>query len=148
MRTSLTAALCAVVASLALATGAQAKSMSGTAGADRLSGTASADSIKGRAGDDRINPRKGRDRVNAGSGDDTVNARDNSADKVTCGAGHDTVRLDAEDTADSSCEDVRQSGEQTDSQSDPNQRPQPGDGRDCPAKEEQSGSGEPQSDQG
>ncbi len=87
MRTSLTAALCAVVASLALATGAQAKSVSGTNGGDRLSGTASADAIKAkggndrvqaRGGDDRVNAGKGRDRVNAGGGDDVVQARDGS----------------------------------------------------------------------
>lgn len=145
MRTSLTAGLCAIAASLALATGAQAKSVSGTAGADRLSGTASADTIKGKGGDDRINPRKGRDRVSAGSGDDVVNARDGSADRVSCGAGDDTVRLDAKDTADSSCEDVQQSGEPTESESNQAPQQQGGHGGNCPGREEQSGSGESQS---
>ncbi len=138
MRTTFTAALCAVVASLALATGAQAKSVSGTNGGDRLSGTASADAIKAkggndrvtaRGGDDRVNAGKGRDSVNAGGGDDVVQAQDGTKDVVRCGAGDDTAKLDAGDVIadataddpDGSCEDVQQSGTQTESDSNPNQ---------------------------
>ncbi len=154
MRTSLTAALCAVVASLALATGAQAKSVSGTNGGDSLSGTSSADAIKAkggndrvqaRGGDDRVNAGKGRDRVSAGGGDDVVQARDGSRDRVTCGAGDDTVKLDAGDViadataddANGSCEDVQRAGAQEESNATPDSQSDSRDGRDCPAKEEQ-----------
>ena len=153
MQATLTAALCVLVASLALATGAQAKSVSGTNGGDRLSGTSSADAIKAkggndrvqaRGGDDRINAGKGRDRVNAGAGDDTVQAQDGSADRVTCGAGEDTVRLDAKDTADESCENVQQAGEQTESNSNPEQE-NSNRGENCPGREEEPASSEGQS---
>jgi Ca2+-binding RTX toxin-like protein len=161
MRTTLSAALCAVVASLALATGAQAKSVSGTDGGERLSGTASADAIKAkggndrvtaRGGDDRVNAGKGRDRVNAGAGDDVVQAQDGAKDVVTCGAGDDTAKLDAGDTiadatADNpygSCEDVQGSGTQDESDSNSGPENRPGDGRDCPGKEENAPSGETQ----
>ena len=71
---------------------------------------------------------------------------------MTCGAGDDTVKLDAQDTIadateenpDGSCEDVQQSGEQTDGESGDRQR-RSGRGEDCPGKEEKTASGESQS---
>ncbi len=157
MRISLTAGLCALVASLALATGAEARSVSGTNGGDRLSGTASADAIKARGGDDRVTARggddrvnagRGRDSVNAGGGDDVIQAKDGAEDVVRCGAGDDTAKLDAGDVIadatakdpDGSCEDVRAQAPRR------SRTPTPAgsraDGRDCPAKEEEPASGE------
>jgi Ca2+-binding RTX toxin-like protein len=157
MRTSITAALCAVVACLALSGNAMAAQVAGTNGGDRLNGTSSDDSIKAkggndrvraRGGDDRVNAGRGRDKVNAGGGDDTVQARDGSKDAVVCGAGDDTVKLDAgdviadatEDDSNGSCEDVQRTGAQPETDADDRR----GDrhGRDCPGKRDDAGEGE------
>ncbi len=76
-------------------------------------------------------------------------------DKVVCGSGDDTAKLDATDviadaTADDpngSCEDVQRTGAQSESDGDSNSRSESTDGRNCRGKDEQSGSGNSQDDQ-
>jgi Ca2+-binding RTX toxin-like protein len=90
MRKALTAALLAMVASLALSSSALAAQVNGTNGRDRLSGTGSADGIKAKAGNDRVSGRAGRDRIDAGRGNDRVTAGGGS-DRVRGGAGADLL---------------------------------------------------------
>jgi Ca2+-binding RTX toxin-like protein len=95
----------------------------GLGGDDTLSGNAGNDALHGNAGDDRLEGWGGRDVLvggggrdtmlgginqdtfSAGPGDDRVFARDNVAEDVNCGTGHDFVRADSADTL-HACEDV------------------------------------------
>jgi hypothetical protein len=67
------------------------------AGNDYGYGEAGADRILGSTGADTINPGSGRDVVLTGTGRDIVYAFDHSRDVIICGAGTDTVVIDAID---------------------------------------------------
>ncbi len=79
----------------------------GTGGADVLRGTNGYDILCGGRGNDRLYPRKGKDWVYAGPGRDVIGARDGFADVISCGKGHDVVRVDSRDRARNDCERVK-----------------------------------------
>ena len=91
-RTLVVLALLTLLAVVLTASTADARTIRGTADADVLRGTAQADSIFGFAGNDRINVSGGR------------------ADRVSCGAGFDSVTADPRDHVAANCEKVRRSG--------------------------------------
>ncbi len=68
----------------------------GDAGADRLDAGASADRLYGHAGNDELIGGSAPDYFSGGDGDDSIRAADDSADDVYCGAGNDTVYVEAE----------------------------------------------------
>jgi Ca2+-binding RTX toxin-like protein len=80
--------------------------LDGGEGADDLRGEEGNDTIVGAGGNDTIQGASGADTVDAGDGDDTINVPDGNADKVTCGAGIDTVRGDTVDEVAADCENV------------------------------------------
>ena len=105
-------ALLAVVA-LALTSTAAARTVVGSARGDRIVGTRGADSLSGGAGndvvlggpgDDFLSGGPGRDVLDGGPGNDRISAEYDVRDRVTCGAGYDTVTADPADTVFSSCE--------------------------------------------
>src|SRR3954462_5817257 len=73
MRKTVTAAVFALVACLALSAVALGSSVHGTNGKDRIRGTNGKDRINARAGNDRVKARGGNDRVRGGSGRDRLN---------------------------------------------------------------------------
>ena len=93
-------------------------------GQDRIDGGDGDDKIDGGFGDDTITGGPGRDSISADLaggdcgplwckypyGNDTVDVRDGAPDSVTCGAGTDSVKADAEDTVAPDCEQVDKSG--------------------------------------
>ena len=88
--------------------------LAGTDGGDRIKGKGGDDSLRGKGGDDclsggtendRLNGGSGEDLLKGGAGDDVIYAKDGEADKVRCGFGDDTARVDAQDTV-SACEHV------------------------------------------
>lgn len=64
-----------------------------------------ADFIYGSKGGDTLVGGAGRDVIEAGRGNDRLNVRDGERDRVSCGAGRDSVRADRADTL-SGCESV------------------------------------------
>jgi hypothetical protein len=74
-----------------------ASSVSGGVGADNLIGGGAADLLDGGPGEDTLN---------GGAGDDELRARDDAADRVTCGDGNDRAEIDAADVVDDTCEAV------------------------------------------
>ncbi|MBJ7330201.1 MAG: calcium-binding protein [Solirubrobacteraceae bacterium] len=62
--------------------------------ADTLVGDARANSLTGGGGADRIEGGPGADSLIGEPGDDTILARDGEIDRITCGAGNDTVIAD------------------------------------------------------
>jgi Ca2+-binding RTX toxin-like protein len=103
-----------VLAVLALAAVAGARTITGTTGNDRLVGTPRTDAIRGiggrdtllgRAGADYLNGGPGRDAMEAGPGADLVLAAyDGSRDVVRCGGGADIVNADLIDAVAADCE--------------------------------------------
>ena len=75
-------------------------------GGGRIDGTRFADRICGRQGADRIHPQGGKDVVTAGGGADVVSAADGEVDRISCGAGRDTVVADRRDRVARDCERV------------------------------------------
>ncbi len=71
-----------------------------------ITGNASANVLSGDAGNDGINGGAGNDTLNGFGGNDTIDARDGFADRVTCGAGTDTVLADTLDVVSDTCENV------------------------------------------
>jgi Ca2+-binding RTX toxin-like protein len=71
-----------------------------------MTGTAADNSLNGSIGNDVIDPGDGNDFVFANDGDDTINTNDGYADRVSCGAGNDTVNADEFDIVSDSCETV------------------------------------------
>ena len=65
-------------------------------GSDRLDGGSGADELTGDAGADTITAGPGPDVIDGGDGDDTIRAADDSRDGVACGAGTDTVYVEAD----------------------------------------------------
>ena len=89
--------------------GAGDDALTGGGGDDALNGDAGADAVAGRAGNDRLTDTSGVDVLDGGSGDDVIASRDDSADRVRCGAGNDTVTADVLDVLEDepACESVR-----------------------------------------
>lgn len=82
--------------------------LDGGIGTDTLTGGAGNDRESGGVGNDTLSGGAGRDTLNGGAGSDQIDARDRrGGDRVTCGAGNDTARIDAGDVAASDCERVR-----------------------------------------
>ncbi len=80
--------------------------IAGGRGNDRIRGGSGVDNIQGGSGRDSINAGSGRDDVFAGSGNDSISARDGSRDRIDCGTGRDSVRVDRRDKAAGNCERV------------------------------------------
>jgi Ca2+-binding RTX toxin-like protein len=85
-------------------------SWEGGGGADNIVGSANPDVVDGGEGNDAIAPNAGPDSVSGGNGDDRIMIGiDGAADRVSCGAGNDTVvrtEVEALDTIDADCEVV------------------------------------------
>jgi len=123
-----------LVAALALAGIAQARTLVGTSGPDRLVGTPRADLLKGKGGKDTLIGRGGRDRLfggpgpdvlrggpgrdefntrrngysAGGQGNDTIHARDRKIDLIDCGAGFDIAIVDLREDGVFNCEEIRE----------------------------------------
>ena len=85
-----------LLAALATASVAGARTIKGTAKANTLRGTAQADVLLGLGGADRLYGAGGRDKLAGGTGRDVIR----------CGAGYDTVMADAADRVAADCESV------------------------------------------
>jgi Ca2+-binding RTX toxin-like protein len=77
----------------------------GGRGNDRLNGGTGNDRLKGNAGNDTLTGGRGRNTYSGGRGNDTIKASNRSAEKVDCGPGVDTARVDRKDTV-RNCEQV------------------------------------------
>jgi Ca2+-binding RTX toxin-like protein len=75
-------------------------------GNDRLFGNAGNDLLVGGPGRDRLRGGAGRNRLRGGSGSDRLNAVNGRRDRVNCGKGRDTARVDSFDRV-RGCEHVR-----------------------------------------
>jgi hypothetical protein len=80
--------------------------LSGGAGNDRLSGGPGGDRLTGGAGRDRLTGGGGTDRFVAGPGNDRIFSADGRREKVSCGAGRDSVTADRRDKL-KGCEKVK-----------------------------------------
>lgn len=70
----------------------------GFGGNDLQKGSSGNDTLQGGPGNDKLLTGIGRDDAHGAMGDDSINvSRDEDADYAYCGAGYDTVRLDAND---------------------------------------------------
>ena len=78
----------------------------GDKGDDSVRGGSGSDRVFGGRGDDLLSGGDGRDRLFGGAGDDRVRSADGSADKVDCGRGRDSARIDTNDLQ-KRCERVR-----------------------------------------
>ena len=85
----------------------------GGSGNDKLTGSAAAntfigglgtDTLEGRDGNDVLEGGEGADKLDGGDGDDVLTSRDTAVDTVDCGAGNDTVDVDAADVLATDCE--------------------------------------------
>ena len=77
-------------------------------GNDRLFGKAGNDLLVGGPGGDRLRGGAGRNRLLGGSGNDRLTAVNGTRDRVNCGRGSDTARVDSIDRV-ARCEHVRRS---------------------------------------
>jgi hypothetical protein len=73
-------------------------------GDDKIVGSARANTLDGGAGDDRITGGAGADTLFGGDGADFIDSRDGERDRVECGPGVDTARIDRGDDVSSDCE--------------------------------------------
>ena len=78
--------------------------MVGSAFGDVLVGSGGHDGMYGDAGNDSLTGGRGSDYLDGGAGNDVINARDGRRDKISCGAGRDTVRADKIDIVATDCE--------------------------------------------
>ena len=86
--------------------GAGRDTLDGGAGRDKLNGGAGNDRLDGGAGNDALAGGAGRNRYSAGAGNDKVSAANGKRDRVDCGAGRDSARVDRADRV-KGCEKVR-----------------------------------------
>jgi Ca2+-binding RTX toxin-like protein len=63
--------------------------------------------LSGGAGDDHITAGTGPDDIAGGDGDDVIDARNGAEDSIDCGAGVDTVIVDAREDGVLDCENVQ-----------------------------------------
>jgi len=80
--------------------------LDGGAGRDKLTGGAGNDRLSGGAGNDTLTGGGGRNRYSGGAGNDKLSAANGKRDRVDCGAGRDTARVDRTDRV-KGCERVR-----------------------------------------
>jgi Ca2+-binding RTX toxin-like protein len=85
--------------------GAGADRAEGGAGEDELRGGNARDVLLGQGDDDRLKAGKGEDVLRGGGGDDFLRAGRGGRDKLRCGAGDDTARVDKRDNV-RGCETV------------------------------------------
>jgi hypothetical protein len=78
--------------------------MTGTSSANTFIGGAGNDILEGRDGNDVLEGGAGIDKLDGGNGDDTLRSRDSVVDTVNCGAGMDSIDVDAGDTVAADCE--------------------------------------------
>jgi Ca2+-binding RTX toxin-like protein len=78
----------------------------GGRGNDRLSGGSANDVLSGDAGNDRLTGGRGKNTYRGGSGRDTIRAANRVREKIDCGPGRDTARVDRKDKV-RRCERVR-----------------------------------------
>ncbi len=78
--------------------------ITGTSAANTFIGGAGNDTLDGRDGNDVLEGGSGTDSLDAGNGDDTLRSRDATPDTVNCGAGADSIDVDAVDTVAADCE--------------------------------------------
>ncbi len=71
--------------------------LNGGFGNDRLRGGLRNDRLSGGPGNDTLEPGPGADAVSGGPGNDTVSARDGVRERIDCGSGSDTARVDRRD---------------------------------------------------
>ena len=71
--------------------------LTGGFGNDRLRGGMRNDRLAGGPGNDTLEPGPGADAVSGGPGNDTVSARDGVRERIDCGSGSDTARVDRRD---------------------------------------------------
>jgi hypothetical protein len=83
---------------------ARADHIRGFGGNDRIFGYRGADVLLGGVGNDVVVGGLGNDRLFGGPGNDRLNARDGQSDRVSCGAGRDTVIRDRLDVIARDCE--------------------------------------------
>lgn len=89
----------AIVEDVAVTAGPDATSVTNT-----LTGNAETNRLTGAAKSDVIDGGGGNDVLEGNGGDDDLRARDGFADRVTCGAGNDSARVDAFDQVGTGCE--------------------------------------------
>ncbi len=88
-----------------LAGGFGADRLYGDSGDDKLEGGLGNDALAGGVGADQLFPGRGADQVNGGPGNDTISARDRVRDRIDCGPGRDSARVDRRDRV-RNCESV------------------------------------------
>lgn len=77
----------------------------GVTGNDKLFGDAGVDKLNGGTGNDSLVGGPGKDTLNGDAGNDNINAKDGKrGDKISCGAGRDTVTADPGDKISRDCE--------------------------------------------
>jgi Ca2+-binding RTX toxin-like protein len=80
--------------------------LKGAKGRDVLNGGKGKDKLKGAKGRDVLVGGKGKDKLAGGKGKDKLKARDGKKDRVNCGPGNDTAKVDAKDKV-RKCETVK-----------------------------------------
>lgn len=79
----------------------------GGAGNDELVGDSAANHLRGDGSNDSLDGGRGTDVLEGGPGGDSIISRDRSADRVSCGEGHDSVGADTRDVPSADCERFR-----------------------------------------
>jgi RTX calcium-binding nonapeptide repeat (4 copies) len=79
-------------------------SVTGSAANNALNGGPGDDTLNGAGGDDTIEGGAGADSIDGGDGADLLRTRDGFGDRLTCGAGTDSVDADAIDVLGGDCE--------------------------------------------
>ena len=80
--------------------------ITGGRGKDRLRGGRDGDMARGGERRDKISGGRGKDRLRGGTGGDRIWAVDGVKDRISCGRGDDTVKIDPSDRVSRNCESV------------------------------------------
>ncbi len=80
----------------------------GAGGKDSINGDGGKDKIAGGAGKDRIKGGNAKDKIKGNGGKDKINSIDRKVDKVNCGGGKDTAKVDSIDRVSRNCEVVKE----------------------------------------
>ena len=84
--------------------------LKGKGGKDKVKGGDGKDKVAGGAGKDRIKGGNAKDEIKGNGGKDKINSIDRTADKVNCGGGKDTAKVDSIDRVSRNCEVVKEKG--------------------------------------
>jgi Ca2+-binding RTX toxin-like protein len=84
--------------------GLSGDTVAGDDGPNTLRGRAGDDTLTGGGGDDIIDGGTGADTISGDAGDDVILARDGEVDRISCGAGLDSVVADPQDVVAADCE--------------------------------------------